>query len=299
MPCYTPIMGYRGRGVLPSGRRPIVFKVSEGYIDRPVPLPCGKCVGCRLEKSRQWAVRVIHELQTNDGVGHFLTLTYDEDHLPAGETLVKADLQKFFKRLRKNTGEKVRYFACGEYGDERERPHYHACIMGLDLRDLRPWACRKGNPSFRSETIEKSWQLGNSEVGTLTFESAAYVARYTVKGSRRQKSDSVDVETGELFTREPEFAIMSRKPGIGFDWLQRFGAETYRDDSIVIRGQEMKPPRYYDEKWSEIDSESVESVKAERERKRNPANETPARLAAREKVARARLSLRGRRLDLC
>lgn len=292
MACFRPIVGYRARKT-ENGKRGIVFSPVDGFRDLPVKLPCGKCVGCRLERARQWAVRIMHEASTSDG-GWFVTLTYDDVNLPAGGSLVKADLQKFWKRLRKAVKpERVRYFACGEYGEHSHRPHYHACMFGPSFADRRVWSRRKEHTVFRSESLEQAWPLGHSEIGSLTFESASYVARYCVKGAMGAKLPPVmDVESGEIIEREPEFAVMSRRPGIGYEWLKKYGDETYRDDTVVMRGHEMKPPRYYDDKYSEVEPEVVESVKARREEARQRENETDARLEAREKVAIARLNLR-------
>ena len=136
MPCYTPETGYRSRmGRNPeTGKWPIVFNVADGYHDMPVQVPCGKCIGCRLDYSRKWAIRCVLEAQMHKE-NCFLTLTYDDEHLPKGEKLEKEEMQKFWKRLRKATGTKIRYYMAGEYGTEGGRPHYHACVFGWKPRD--------------------------------------------------------------------------------------------------------------------------------------------------------------------
>lgn len=296
MPCFTPIVGYKARKAGPDGKRAVVFSPHDGFRDLEVRLPCGKCVGCRLERSRQWAVRIMHEAGSCSD-SWFLTLTYEDAHLPTGGSLRKSDLQKFWKRLRKAVApERVRYFACGEYGTVSERPHYHACVFGPEFADRSRWARRKEHTAFRSQTIEDAWTLGHSELGTLSFESAAYVARYCVKGSLGRKPPAVvDHFTGELAEREPEFAVMSRRPGIGHSWIEKYGGEVYAGGSVIMRGHEMKPPRYYDEKFAEIDSEAVEAAKLKREELRDPRNETEERLAVREKCTLARLHLKERK----
>jgi len=224
VPCYSPLTGYRSRVTGASGKRQIVFKSSEGYLDQPVEVPCGRCIGCRLEYSRQWAVRCVHEASLYDE-NSFLTLTYSPENLPSNGSLVKRDLQLFFKRLRKSLPEKkIRYFACGEYGDRNGRPHYHVCLFNHNFRDRYLYTVRDGVALYRSESLERLWPAGFSTIGDVTFESAAYVARYTMKkfkgdeDEKKKHYEICDSETGEIHDLLPEFAIMSRRPGIGSGW---------------------------------------------------------------------------------
>lgn len=294
MPCYSPLEGYWSRRRNPSGKRGVVFSASEGFLDRPVKVPCGQCVGCRLERSRQWAIRLMHERAMHEE-NCFITLTYDDKHLPPYGSLRKSDFQKFMKRLRKaNSDKRIRYFHCGEYGDITGRPHYHAILFGIDFSDRYSWAVRKGHPTFRSRSLENLWKDGHSEIGSVTFESAAYVARYVMK--KRTGKDSakhyerMDPETGEVVELEREYCTMSRRPGIGSEWLERYGHETYRDDTVVMRGREMRPPRFYDDKYEVVEPELVAEAKAKRQAKRDRKEETPERMEAREACAYARLS---------
>ena len=130
MPCFSPLDGYRSRTVNASGKRSIVFDIHEGFHDRPVSVPCGQCVGCRLEKSRQWAMRCVHEASLYDE-NCFITLTYDDEFLPVGGSLDKGAFPRFMKRLRKKfEPRRIRFYHAGEYGDRFGRPHYHALLFG-------------------------------------------------------------------------------------------------------------------------------------------------------------------------
>jgi len=270
----------------------------------PVELPCGQCSGCRLEKSRQWALRCVHENSLHQH-SYFLTLTYDEDHLPKDGGLTKgkgSHLTNFFKRyrqkLRRDHGpdKKIRYYACGEYGEENLRPHYHAIIYGHEPGDrLVSGKTRDSHPLYTSDYVASLWPYGRHIIGSVTFESAAYVARYIMKKvnindntprNLRRTYERVNSETGEAFQVIPEFTVMSRRPGIGQGWYEKFGEETYRDDYIIQRGIKMQPPKYYDEQYQHIDK-----IKKTRRRKALSRREdnTPERLAVKEKHLAAQL----------
>lgn len=302
MACYHPLTGWKAITVNPSGKRSIVFNPAHGFHDMPVVVPCGQCVGCRLEYSRQWALRCMNEASLHEE-NCMITLTYKDKCLPEYGTLVKKDFQDFMKRLRKAISDgrvvcaagKLRYFHCGEYGDKEGRPHYHALLFGFDFADKKEWSRRNGYPVWRSAVLEELWKYGQSEIGSVTFESAAYVARYVVK----KMGDGIPFEDQYLFCDEDgvvrylqkEYTTMSRRPGIGKEWFDRFHEEVYREDGVVMRGVLSKPPRYYDGKYELIDPDGAAAVCRKRVRCRNRGEETPERLAVREKVAEARLSL--------
>ena len=208
---------------------------------RFIVLPCGQCMACRLNKSREWATRCVLEAKMHDE-NCFITLTYDDEHLPKDYGLQKQDFTNFIKRLRKNTGSKIRYFAAGEYGDLYSRPHYHACIFGWKPSDLVLYSVRNGVNLYMSETILKAWQYqGFVTVGDVTFESAAYVARYVTK--KITGSQAEDHYQG----RQPEYTVMSRRPGIAASFFEKYSTDIYGKDFIVIRDQiKCKPPRYFD-----------------------------------------------------
>lgn len=260
MACFHPISGYRAEAVNPgSGKRSIVFdrrKAAGGGLF-PVEIPCGQCIGCRLERSRQWAVRCVHEASLYDS-NSFVTLTYDAAHLPAGGTLVKKDFQDFMKRLRERVGSKIRYFHCGEYGEALGRPHYHAILFNFDFSDKVLWRTSSDAKLYTSDFLSDVWSNGHCTVGGVSFDSAAYVARYCVK--KITGSAAVSHYGGKL----PEYTTMSRRPGIGRGWYDRFSADCYPSDTCVVRGREVKVPKYYDRRF-EIDSADLfASVKSRR-----------------------------------
>ena len=240
----------------------------------------------------------MHEAQLHDA-NSFVTLTYAEEHLPPGGSLRKADFQRFMKRLRKRIAGKVRFFHCGEYGEELNRPHYHALLFGYDFPDRTPWAERGAHRTYRSEELEELWPMGHSEIGDVTFESAAYVARYCVKKITGAKADEHYVDKSTGLIREPEYATMSRRPGIGAGWFEKYKADVYPSDEVVSRGHGSKPPRYYDQLLGREDPELLEQMKAARNRARSREDETPDRLAVREACTASRLSFSQRRLEEC
>jgi len=230
----------------------------------PVTLPCGQCIGCRLERSRQMAIRCVHESKLHDE-NSFVTLTYNEQSLPRDSGLCKPDFQKFMKRFRRAIApRKIRYFHCGEYGDENNRPHYHAIIFGHDFADKTLYGASHSNNKdnlYHSDFLDHLWQHGTCLTGEVTFESCAYVARYVLKKIKQSEKtpdkydynyERVDPDTGECFQVEPEYVSMSLKPGIGQGWYDKYAEETYRDDYIIHRGIKMQPPRFYDNQWPEI-----------------------------------------------
>ncbi len=303
MPCFKPLEGFRS----PSGALVFSRPLSMGLT---MTVPCGQCTGCRLERSRQWAVRCMHEASLHAD-NCFVTLTYCDEAMPKFGSLVKADFQKFVKRMRKRFS--FRYFHCGEYGEETRRPHYHALLFGFDFPDKVPWRKSKGFDIWRSPILEDLWPNGNSEIGSVTFESAAYVARYCVKtlqnlrfrvGDREgylealdREYSRLDEETGELVLVAPEYVTMSRRPGIGNGWFEKFGAEVYPSDEVIVRGKSCKPPRFYDKLLAAASPEEALDVQRARNCARSREDETAARLRVREVCAEARLSLyQGREL---
>lgn len=281
MPCFRPLKGYRSSTVNPSGKRSIVFNIREGFQDLPVTLPCGRCIGCRLERSRQWAIRCVHEASLYES-NSFITLTYAPIHLPPSGTLIKKHFQDFMKRLRKSYSEKIRYFHCGEYGESLGRPHYHACLFNLDFADKYLWKQTPGGPLYVSESLNEIWGKGFCVVGDVTFDSAAYVARYITKKITGEPAEAH--YNGKL----PEYTTMSRRPGIGRGWYEKFRVDTYPSDSVISRQREMKPPKFYD-KLFEVDF-PLDFAKVKNNRMRtgkelelHPDNSS-ARLAVRETV---------------
>ncbi len=301
MPCYHPIDAAKA----PDGT--IVFSKFERfpYVSK-LRLPCGQCVGCRLDRARQWATRIMHETTLHQK-NSFITLTYDDNNLPGSTpgigTLQHADFQKFFKRLRRRleyhtgTSSNLRYYMAGEYGTTFGRPHFHAILFGYDFPDKELWKRTPSNSLiYRSKELESLWPFGYSSIGDVTFESASYVARYVMKKITGDDADwhysYTELETGEIHQLEPEYAQMSRRPGIGKGWLEKYHSDVYPHDFVEIRGKLAPPPKYYDKiiqtmtnkyEWDEI------LDKRQKRAKLNPADKTRERLLVKEKVQKAKL----------
>lgn len=218
----------------------------------------------------------------------FLTLTYSDEFLPPYGSLDRRAFPLFMKRLRSKLGCRVRYFHCGEYGERTRRPHYHALLFGVGFDDRYRWATRCGRPAWRSDVLESLWTLGASEIGAVSFESAAYVARYVCKkvtGVGAERHYERVTEDGEVVRLEPEYATMSRRPGIGAGWLARYRGEVYPADEVVARGMKMKPPRYYDKILERESPDVYAELVAERKRSVVLSEVTEERLIARESFA--------------
>lgn len=219
----------------PTGKRRLSFSIREAYQDMPLTVPCGKCLDCRLQHASKWAVRCTHEASLWP-VNSFITLTYRE--LPPNGSLQPRDFTLFMKKLRKSRSYKIRFLQAGEYG-KLGRPHHHALLFNCDFPDKYPFKKTKtGSIIYRSHELEKLWNHGFSSIGTVTTQSAAYVARYTVKKAATQ-ADPLKI---------PEYITMSRRPGIGAGWLKKYLSDVYPTDEVItIDGRRHTPPRYYDE----------------------------------------------------
>lgn len=280
----------------PSGKRSIVFNRSDGFVDKPITIPCGGCIGCRIDKSRMWALRCVHEAKQHKE-NCFLTLTYNDDHLPENGVLVKSDLQKFFKRLRK-AGYDIRYYACGEYGDINYRPHYHVLLFGTSfLPDRRRISGTKPEHMlFTSETLSKFWPYGNCTIGIFNYQTAAYVARYVMKKITGKLADDyyrmVNVSTGEEYQLPPEFACMSLRPAIGLSWFDKHASDAFPSDFLIHDGKKHSVPRYYTDKLKLTNEVLYKKIKTARKRSLDlcKVDNTPDRLAVREECKRARIS---------
>lgn len=288
MPCFSPITAYRASsGRLPNGKWPLVFNLSQGLVDMPVTIPCGKCIGCRLEYSKKWAIRCVHEAAMWEN-NIFLTLTYNDDHLPHGDdgaTLVKRDFQLFMKRLRKKYGKGIRFYGCGEYGEKYQRPHYHVIIFNLLLSNLV--LVRNGKyPLYKDDVIGRLWTKGFHSIGEVNFETSAYVARYILKKHDRK----------DYGKREKEFVLMSRRPGIGLEWLKKNKDDVYPLDAVFMQREgkliKMKPPRYYDNKFESFDAKSLQTIMKVKRRRLNFRERNPIKVSEldqREKFQKLKL----------
>lgn len=294
MPCFHPLDAWR---MAVDGR--IVFHEAPGVLSAKLQLPCGQCIGCRLERSRQWAIRCVHEAQMHEE-SIFCTLTYDPEHYPDRGSLNYRDFQLFMKRLRVAYGRPVRFYGCGEYGELNGRPHFHACLFGLKLSDR---VFRSTSPSgfklYTSEFLSRLWPMGDVSFGDVTFESAAYAARYVVKKVNGDAADEhyrrIDPVTGEVYQLEPEFSMMSLKPGIGATWFSKFQLDCLPRDECIIRGKVMKVPKYYSKLLKRMDAELYADVETGRFLKhedymKSNAGEVLPTLEAKEVVAYASLN---------
>lgn len=293
MRCFSPISAFQ----LDDGR--VVF-AERGAVRRPLTLRCGQCIGCRLKRSRDWAIRCMHEVQMHP-YSSFVTLTYDSLFLPDNGSLTYKDFQRFMYRVRKKFG-KVRFFMCGEYG-ERGRPHFHCILFGLWFADREYFrTLPSGHKIYRSAILEALWPFGYCSIGEVSFESAAYVARYICKKVTGDDAEDhykrVNLESGEVFHLTPEFCHMSLKPGIGRTWFEKFGVDVFPQDSVVMDGKKHSVPKYYDRLLALQDAFVSDDVEYDRIMKAAAHVDdcSPERLAVQEHVARARLSLSKRKI---
>lgn len=270
MECTRPISAYIAKNARsPTGARIIAFKLHD-YVNKDnwieVPIPCGKCPACRLQYARTWANRCMLEAKYHKD-NWFVTLTYNDENVPRSEqgslTLEEDAISAFMKRLRKNTGQKLRYYGCGEYGTQTMRPHYHVLIFGLSLEDTVYWRRdKRGYNIFRSATLEKAWPFGNVECGAVTWDSCCYVARYV------QKKVGNDPALYDKLGLVPEYIRMSRRPGIGAQYFDDHYSEIYGNGEIFLStdngGMRFKPPRYFDKLLERLSPEVADEIKTAR-----------------------------------
>lgn len=337
MACYKPLTAWqRQDGSVTWDNRGDV---------RELTLPCSRCIGCRLEKSRQWAVRCMHEAKLHRH-NSFVTLTYAPEHLPDSGSLRKSDAVKFLKRLREaafrqhqeefppgnrpvgrggiltstSTAEPekrerrasqkplarrplIRFYLAGEYGERFGRPHFHICLFNCDFSDKHYLAkTPSGSKLYRSPTLEQLWKFGHSSVGELTFESAAYAARYIMKkqtgDGEKQEYKIIDPDTGEIYSKVKEYNNMSRRPGLGREWFNRYHRDWYPEGKLIVRGKEANTPRYYDRMYRQIDPLGHEDLQLGRylEMVNHWQDNTDARLQVKEQVTAAKISQLKRRI---
>lgn len=292
MTCYRPVQAWKTQG------GPITFVERGSHLAGEIKIKCGQCIGCRAERVQFWAVRCVCESKTHDR-NSFITLTYAEDKLPQYSSLHYPHFQAFMKRLRDQVryhdGKAIRFFACGEYGDSFDRPHYHALIFGYDFPDrVRCNSIRSSEPVYRSPMLEACWPHGYSSIGEVNYATAQYVAAYAVKRitgrAARDHYSRCITATGEIIEVQPEFGRMSLRPGIGAAWLERYWRETYVNDSVRCNGRDFRVPRYFDNQLMRIASNVLTDVECDRLAKalECSADRTPERLATRELVHKSR-----------
>lgn len=266
---------------------------------------CGRCIGCRVDRSRMWAARCVHEASLHED-NCFLTLTYDDFNLPETGGLDKTHFQKFIKALRKKIyPQKLSYIHSGEYGENLGRPHYHALIFGFDFPDKRPYGKSKDgqHQRYTSGLLDSLWKKGRAEIGSVTFQSAAYVGRYCVKKVMGDQAagwyQKINPETGEINDVSPEYLTCSTRPAIGKRWFEQFATDVFPCDFVVVAGKKIKLPRYYDKLHKRSAAAALKDVKQKRFKHgiKNYKNSTPARLAVREEVKRAQLGQLKRNIE--
>lgn len=306
MRCVSPIDAFQRVG---TGE---VYFGAEREDSRALQLRCGQCIHCKLERSRQWALRQMCEVQMHSA-NSFITLTFDEKKTANRRLLFSLDyreFQLFLKRARKECGP-FRYFVAGEYGEKFLRPHYHACLFGLGFDDreyLRE--LDSGFKLYRSALLEKLWPFGFSSVADVSFETAAYVARYCVKKITGPRAEDhyigMDSETGEFFRKTPEFCRMSlgreKGHGLGMPWISKYKSSVYREDGTAFMWQrggiKMRPPKAFDLYLRDHFPIEFDDVQFERMKLGLTLRDdsTPERLAVQEIVTRARLSFKQRKI---
>lgn len=273
---------------------------SNGVIEYSLMVPCQQCRGCRIDYSRHWADRIVMESLTS--LPHscfFVTLTYSEPELQRlltgyryeytvdgntydlrAATLIKKDLQDFNKRLREYYSrvynhDNIRFYACGEYGHNTRRPHFHVCYFNLPIQDLEVYSNNfRGDVLYISPTLEKLWGHGFVVIGELTWESAAYTARYVVKKWKGLEADEFYEKVGHVL---PEFSLASNRPGIGGMYYELHKHEIYKYDQIQLPSSDKRDgitsvPRYFDkllEKYQkehpdDTSIEKIEKIKLQR-----------------------------------
>lgn len=245
----------------------------------------------------------MHEAQVRQP-SCFITLTYDDIHLPRPATLVHSHFQKFIKRVRRGISVPISYFMCGEYGSLNGRPHYHAVVFGYDFGE-RVWRPNAGNfprigrtqkGCYSSTELSRYWTQGVNSVGPVNAQSAKYVAQYCLKKVTGVLADEhykrVDPETGEVYWLLPEYARMSTRPAVGKAWFDRYGRDVLAYDGVFLDGKRQSPPRYYDKLREQRNAAELAARKLKRRIKAfaHAVDNTPERLQVREQVTQSRLN---------
>lgn len=325
MACYHPITAWQ------TDDGSVVF-AERGRILRQLTLACGQCAGCRLEKSRQWAIRCIHEAKQHKH-NCFITLTYNNEHLPEDQQLVKQHATRFMKRLREHAAREnrlgkggaatvltqsrptkqnavtpaagrpnIRFYMAGEYGGKTGRPHYHYCLFNCDFADKKYLSTTKaGSKIYTSATLEKLWTYGMSSIGEMTFESAAYTARYIMEKQtgKNKTTEVINTSTGEISKKIDQYNQMSRRPGIGLQAFERWHKDWYPEGQLTVRGHKSNTPRYYDKLHKKLDPLLHEELELHRYREgtKHVQDQTKERLNVREQVLKAKISSLKRHTD--
>lgn len=231
----------------------------------------------------------------------FITLTYAREHLPENGNLNHRHFQLFMKRLRKKFPQPISYYMAGEYGEINHRPHYHACLFGVDFKDKIAFKGSEAedNALYTSPCLTQLWPYGHATSGKVNFQTAAYVARYVMKKITGDAAiahyTKTNPDTGEIYTLTPEYNRMSLNPAIGKRWIDKYKDDVYPDGQVVINGKLTKSPRYYDSKQDQNILRDIKEQRAHLAEKQRQ-DQTTARLKVRETVTIARLNLNKRKI---
>ncbi|QCQ84791.1 replication initiator protein [Blackfly microvirus SF02] len=287
MGCDFPLKAYLTGQQHPSGKSVLTFNRLKSLNSAlpPMEIPCHNCVGCKLEHARQWSIRMMHEARYHPS-NCFLTLTYDDQHLPQDYGLDLRHFQLFMKRLRKSLPNKIRFYACGEYGDLNGRPHYHAIMFNYDPNDrVLHSRSESGELIYSSASLCGLWGHGFATTQDVTRKACAYVARYVTKkikssdtfgASRYYRVSPVD---GAYHQVRPEFSVMSRNPGLGTQYAKEFKSDFYPSGYIVVDGIRQSPPRFYLSKLTEKEQRRLKLQSRKLGLKNKPHQTTERRLA--------------------
>lgn len=291
MSCYHPLKAFR----TPDG---VVFnELGRHDILGPIELPCGMCIGCRMQRASDWELRCMHEASLHES-NCFVTLTYGRDKLPPNGSLDHRDFQLFMKRLRRSYAPNgARFYMCGEYGPNGGRPHYHANLFGVDFRDDRVPKGKSGSGYvyYESAKLSELWPHGFATVQDLTRETAGYTARYIMKkvlGANSEEAYEVIDADGVISMRKPEYAAMSLRPGIGADWFDKYHRDVFPGDYVIADGVKRPVPKYYDKLLKRSKDVVADEIAQSREEARVRAlpDNTDERRSVREIVHTARVS---------
>lgn len=325
MGCDFPLKAYRSASRKgPTGKHLLTFKPVDAINSTsPLEVPCNNCIGCKLEYSRQWSIRMMHEARLYSA-NCFLTLTYDDQHVPRSYGLDLRTVQLFFKKFRKaltprfkhrrlehsahirrytqHHTVKIRYFACGEYGDLNGRPHYHAIVFNYDPPDkVFHSHSPSGEQIFTSALLTRLWGKGFATTQDVTRKSCAYVARYVTKKLKTGDSFGADRYwrvspiDGALHQVAPEFSVKSNRPGLGDGFVRRFKSDFYPSGFLIIDGVRQAPPKFYVSKLSEEEQQRLKR-QARRLSLKNKPHQTTERRMARAAVRDARIEKLQRKL---
>lgn len=295
MACFHQLPAWRSRSLTGERRFGITFQKSEAWTDLPMNLPCGKCIGCRIQRAQEWGTRVMNELKAA-GPSAFVTLTYDDEHLPPGGTLVPNDLKLFWLRLRRKHDKPFRYFACGEYGDKTNRPHYHAVVFGYWPQHRVRIPGERNTPMYRSDELDRLWPHGQARLSPVTRENAVYIAKYTL-GKYDEQGQPRD-----FGQRRAPYLTMSTHPGIGHYYAREHARALARFGGVRQRGGTLAAvPRYYVKVLARHEPNLADGLKRRRIEKMQLNTESerdnPGPLpGAREENALARVALAERKL---